>query len=354
MKKNFLYTIIAVAMVLVCAFALVACNEEVEGDPEFPKYNITLENGRYYTLSSDKTVAESVDTITITVTVLDPDKKVAAVKYGEQYAHEIDDVTFKFSMPARDVTVSAVIEDRKEQLASDSTSRPFMSFASSNVKTLVPNTGVFNMHIALNASYMTILNYEIKSSNQAVIPNDAFSVEKDYVSGSNIIASADVVVDTTKVAKGSTWVTIYFQNGNSSSQKGTIIVRLTVSEQIEVEVWTETLTFDVKSIANAEKYTYLVAIYNRDFVKGMPEELEYQEFKDLQVKDGKIIVEIKYVKGQDFAIGFFAKEDGSSASDERTLLEALGNGSTLVGFNQYKNGVLTFVSDGASLTIGVQ
>ena len=353
MKKNFLYAITAVAMVLVCALALVACDEEIESTGEFPKYNITLENGKYYTLTADKTVAESIENVTITVNVLDSDKKVAAVKYGDKFAHEVDDVTFKFPMPANDVTVSAILEDRKEQLASDSTSRPFMTFASSNVKTLVPNTGDFNMHIALNASYMAILNYEIKSSNQAVIPNDAFSVEKDYVSGSNLIASADVVVDTTKVAKGTTWVTIDFQNGNTASQKGTIIVRLTVSDQIEVEVWTETLTFEVKS-ANAEKYTYLVAIYNRDFVKGMPAELEYQEFKDLQVKEGKITVEIKYVKGQNFAIGFFAKEDETSNLEERKLSEALGSGSSLTGYNQYKNGVLTFLDNGASLTISVQ
>lgn len=63
-------------------------------------------------------------------------------------------------------------------------------------------------------------------------------------------------------------------------------------------------------------------------------------------------IEIKYVKGQNFGIGFFAKE--ASKLEEKTLLEALGSGSSITGYNQYKNGVLTFLDNGASLTIGVQ
>lgn len=65
-------------------------------------------------------------------------------------------------------------------------------------------------------------------------------------------------------------------------------------------------------------------------------------------------IEIKYVKGQNFGIGSFAKDDEASKLEEKTLLEALGSGSSITGYNQYKNGVLTFLDNGASLTIGVQ
>ena len=228
-----------------------------------------------------------------------------------------------------------------------------MAFPSSNITTLVPNSGEFSMRIATNGSYMTILNSEVTSSDQNVIPDDAFSVRTNFASMSNLITSADVEVDTSKISKGTTWVTVSFANGNVSSQKGTIVVRLTVSDSVAVDVWTETLTFDVNALTGVfAKFT--VAVYNADYRPGMPQELEYQEFADLQAENGKITVVIRYVEGQTFRLGLFGYTDDASSFTELTTLDSVGEGSSAAGFNQYKDGVLSFTRDDAALTIRVQ
>ena len=337
---------------MLCAFAFTACGNNEDTEPSFPKYNITLESNADYTLESDKTTAENFETVTITVTLKNYDKKTVGVKFNGENANKKSDGTFSFLMPSKDVTVSATLEDYTEQTASDDSRRPFMKFSSSNVKTLVPNSGDFSMYIDMNASYMTILKSEIHSSNQAVIPDDAFSIEKRFQSQSNIIIGTDLVVDTTKIAKGSTWVTIYYSNENVTSQKGTIVVKLTVDDKIDVELWTETLTIEIDSAD--ESATYEIAVYNRDFKPGMPKELEYQFFSELQPQSGKLTVEIKYVAGQTFGLGLFKRTTEQSTPTEMTLLEAVGEGSSVTGFNQYKNGVLSFIRNGASLTIKAQ
>lgn len=352
MKKNRFNVFIAILALAVFTFTFVACGKD-NPTPSAPKYTITLEQTDDYTLEADKSSSESFEYVNVTVNLLDFDKKVIGVKYNNDYASKKSDGTFTFLMPAKNVVVSVVLEDYLEQLTSDTTSRPFMTFSSANVKTLVPNSGDFSMYIATNGSYMSRIRSEIASSNQSVIPDDAFSITNKCSSGSNLIIGTNIIVDTSKISKGTTWLTVSFVNDNVSSQKGTIVVKLTVDSSIDVDVWTETLTFKIDS-KDASTSTFEITVSNLDYQPGMPEELDHQSFKNLQVKDGKITVEIKYVSGQTFMIGLFKYVDGQSNFVEMKLLESVEEGSTPTGFNQYKNGILTFIRNGASLTITAQ
>ena len=221
MKKirNIAWALFAV----LCMIALAGCDGE--NPPEETKYTVTLAESEDYALTADKTEGVFGDKITVSVNLRTSEKKLIAVtcRSGDDTTSALrtGDTTFSFIL-TKNVTVSALLEEYTEALATDTTSRPFAAFASSNTKTLVPDTGSVGLYLPLNASYMTILNLHITSSDPSVIPEDAFSYENSFQSQSNIIIGTTIRIDTSKITTGTSWVTIDLTNGNSSSQKGTM------------------------------------------------------------------------------------------------------------------------------------
>lgn len=175
MKK--IKTILTTFVCVLCSFIFAACGDDSGLKPK--QYNITLETSTEYELSSNRTKAEAFDQITITVTLKTADKKLVGIKYGNETVSQNRNGTFNFLMPTSDVTVSAILEDYVEVLASDSSSRPFVSFNKSNTKTIVPNTDEVALKTTINSSNMTILRTNISSSNTTSIPEDAIKIEKN-------------------------------------------------------------------------------------------------------------------------------------------------------------------------------
>ncbi len=352
---NKIQSIILSVIAVVCALTFVGCGGDKP--PEETKYKITLTQSEDYSLTSNMEEGVFGDAVTITVELKNFEKKLTAVTYRSETetdrASRQSDTTFAFIL-TKDVTVAAVLEDYVEVLATDSTSRPFAAFSSSNTKTLVPNNGNCSMYISLNASYMTILKSEITSSNQSVIPNDAFTLENRFQSQSNIIIGTNLAVDTTKIHNGTTWVTIALTNGNSSSQKGTLVVKLTVADTINVETWTETVIFDTSNLPAKYKNqdtNFYISFNDQNYINGMNVE-EYIAFENQKIDNGKISVNLTYAVGHKYFVSFGIVDDETPANSIWfTLSETIGSGSTATGFNQYKNGMLSFIQNGSTLTI---
>lgn len=345
--------LLAIIVCSLCSLVFVACGDDTPPpDQTATTYAITLTQSTEYSLSADKTNAEAFELITVSATLNTIDKKLVAIKYGDQTTTQNSDGTFIFLMPAKDTTVSAVLEEFEEQLSSDNTSKPFVSFDKSNTKIIVPNTGEIDLYAPMNGSYMTILRKSIYSSNQNAIPKNAIRIEGRITSSSNMIIGADIYIDTSKVSKGYSWLEINFTNGNSTSQKGKLVFKITVDDVIQVETWTETLVFDISDLD--EKYTnsdFYIGISDLDHVNGMNCK-SYQFFKNQKAENNLITITIEYAVTHRYSLSIAVLDEENSANSVWfNLMQSIGEGSTQTGYNQYKSKKLTFVTPNASLTI---
>ena len=335
------------------SLAFVACGGD--DNQSEPKYKITLETSTDYILSADKTESLAFEEVVVSVQVTHTNKKLTGVKYNESDASKNSNGTFTFLMPAKDTTVSAVLEDYQEKLSDGGTvSHPFVSFANSNTKTLVKDCGEVVMNIDIeSAPYMTILNKTVFSSNESVLPASAINIENKTASFSNVITGAELIVDTSKINNGSTWLVLNFVNGNTTSQRGTIVVKIVVSDSIDVEVYDETIVFDTKYIDS--KYVdskFSVSLFDLNYVNGSKVD-ESQVFENLQIQDNKITINMKYVKNHEYMISFGIIDDNPVNTVWFRLETTVGEGSTETGFNQFKDGKLSFAKADSSLKIFV-
>ncbi len=338
---------------VLCSLVFVACGNDNSENAKSKQYTISLETSTDYELFSDKLNAEAFEEVTISVTLKTVDKKLVAVKYGEKTVSQNSDGKFTFLMPTTDITVSAVLEEYQEVLASDDSSRPFVSFDSANTKTIVPNTGDIELYAPMNASNMTILRKSISSSNQNAIPTNAIKVEGRITSSSNIIIGADITIDTSKVSLGYSWIEINFTNGNSY-QKGKLVFKLTVAESIAVETWTEYLELDISSLDQEyQDGNFYVGLSDLDHVPGMTSE-SYQYFRDIKAENGKLKITMEYAVAHRYQISVgVIDQETDRVSTWFNLMESIGAGNSNTGYNQYKSKKLTFIQNGYTLTISV-
>lgn len=345
--------ILTMVLCVLCSLVFVACGNDNSENAKSKQYTISLETSTDYELFSDKLNAEAFEEVTISVTLKTVDKKLVAVKYGEKTVSQNSDGKFTFLMPTTDITVSAVLEEYQEVLASDDSSRPFVSFDSANTKTIVPNTGDIELYAPMNASNMTILRKSISSSNQNAIPTNAIKVEGRITSSSNIIIGADITIDTSKVSLGYSWIEINFTNGNSY-QKGKLVFKLTVAESIAVETWTEYLELDISSLDQEyQDGNFYVGLSDLDHVPGMTSE-SYQYFRDIKAENGKLKITMEYAVAHRYQISVgVIDQETDRVSTWFNLMESIGAGNSNTGYNQYKSKKLTFIQNGYTLTISV-
>ena len=156
---------------LSCLFCITiaSCNDS-EVIYEAKKYQISVVNSDDYKITVDKNEAIVNSIITVSVDVTNSNMYLKDVLYNDTSIFNNNSGTiYTFLMPEANVTVTAITANYEEKLVTDSISRPFASFRSSDSKTLVKGTGNVNFHIDFNASYMSILNMEIVSTNTAVL-----------------------------------------------------------------------------------------------------------------------------------------------------------------------------------------
>lgn len=357
--------LIALSLILVLALwfvAFAACSGGDDPDPSFPKYKITVQSTDECALSVDKTEAEFAEVVTVTVNLKTTDKYIDKVTYNGEVASKRTDTTYEFLMGSRDVTVAVELKAYEQRL---SDGNGFATFLTYNPETIAKNCGTIGLTVSLNGSYMTILNWNIRSTNQAAIPGSsknsydgltetgALSAHVQTASQSNVITALTINVDTDKIASGSTFLLIDLQNGNSSSQKASLVVPITVADEIVTTKWSEKLVFDVSALSSKiQQGKFNVYVTDFDFVTGSDNQ-EYQKFEQLQVNaDGNVEVEIEYVPSHRYYVAFWVVADDGSTVNYK-LLDTVGHGSSETGYNMLQKGMLTLLADGQTFTLTV-
>lgn len=136
---------------------------------------------------------------------------------------------FEFVMPAEDVDITVVPS------YTDTGSDGKISWAKGMETAISAGAGTATLTAKIDWSWTTSIKVPaLLSTEESVIPSDALSYEpvtnQDLVgsSGSNSIVQVRVEIDLGKVSPGETQIVLGLESGNSSSNKGCIVVTVTV------------------------------------------------------------------------------------------------------------------------------
>ena len=341
-------------------------------------YSITTTDGEGYNIEVDKTSAEFGETVTVTVEVTDHDKYVDSVRANSDTLGQNSDGTYTAIITA-DTTITVELADYEEV-----TSDGGVIWNSNNPETIIAgsNNGwywdedsnmvyAWTFDVIVNWNLVSMMNdreTRLTSSDQSVIPDDAISYEINKVSDGNSIAGFDVHIDPEKISEGHTWLTMSFHGGNGTSPDGTICIKITVADRIELETMKETVIIDYNGFAK-EGDDVIVRFFDEDYAEGSyidgePAE-SYTEFKVKADGDGKNTFELDYVKGHSYSISIYKSTewyDGyldTQEKQENVLMiddseEIFGGGSLDTGFNQYVDGKLSLVTEGLTVELVVE
>lgn len=366
MKK--LKHVLIIILCAMLAFALLAgCKDENTDGTENGGNSAQNGNGAfaitvtpsddYEIIPSVTSAAEGTD-VTLTVTSKSTDKIIVAVKMNGTNLRKWDGV-YAFTMPAKDVTLSAEVKTLTE-VRSDG----MAIFSESNITSIAKNANHNSDSISdkkwgldvtfVDAYYMTILKSEIVSTAQNVIPDSAITVKNETQSTSNVIIGAKILIDTEKINAGTTWLVINFSSGNTSSDKGSLAVKITVCEygELYVETMSETLVFDLSGVGADRQYT--VRLTDEDHIDGST--AGASTFKDytLNAVGGRITITFDYVVGHRYWI----RVSTGGADDYQTplMIESVNaDGAVYTGDVEYPGtGRLTFTAPGTVLTLTVK
>jgi hypothetical protein len=206
-----------------------SCNNGEDVIYEATKYKVSVVNTNDYTINVDKSEGTVNTLITVDIDLNNTNIYLTDVLYNGISFFNDNATSYSFFMPESDVSITATTANYKEKLVSDSTSKPFATFRSTDSKTLAKGTGNAVFHIDFNGSYMTILKCDITSTNINILSNSDIAISYEYASTSNLIVTADFAINTTNLKNsGSTWLIFSLENGNVSSRKGTLNIPVTV------------------------------------------------------------------------------------------------------------------------------
>lgn len=368
MRKKII-TVFAVCLLALClTVVFVACDDNTGGgggDDKGTLYSIQAPAASdVYTVSGLPEDAYEGDTVTFTVALTNPaDSSILGVTVEPAFDSSFDltetsDGFYSFVMPADDVTVvidaktyETVLSDGGVSFSTDNPTAISVNGSNDTVWGGPDGTDLINVwtfDLSFNWSYTAALSSRsyVTSSNQDVIPADAISELEEGDKGSSAwIHGASFYIDPSKINAGTTWLEIYLQSNNSSSSKGTLYVKITVTEEgviQKTEKWTETVVFELESGVDTD--TLVLYFKDENYADNLDSQ-EYQYFypEDYTVDNGEITVEIEYVKGHTYSV--YAAINGTGDSYE------LGN--TVVNGGSYTDGALTFEREGVTINITV-
>ena len=339
---------------------LAACGGNDEPPPEEKKYPVTVQADEGCTAQADKKQAEFGESVTVTVTVTDPDMYIEGVYFNDTEVS--GDGSYTYTVTG-DTTVKVELAAYEEVYADGG-----VTFSSSN-RTSVPVNGgnggawqgnewvdeIWSWNVGLSWLYTAALSdrSSVTSSNKSVAPDDAFTIEGGDKGSSAFFTSAEILIDTRKLSPGTTWLTIFIQSNNTSSNRGTLYVKLEVTKEgtaADIVKWTESVTFDISDVLGSDLFDadkLYFQFVDKDYSSDMQSK-EYQTFymRDCTVTDGKVTVEAEYVEGHEYAVYV-----GIEGSGDSLVLGDNINGTG--GSYDHEQNVLTFQRDGGSIEIRV-
>lgn len=350
-------------------------------------FTIAIENGEGYTAKADKTSADMGETVTITVTVTDPDMYIQRVLANSNELDENSDgkytatVTTNLTIKVEMGTYTEVTEDgglTYDKAANNNNTVITNSyFNNSGIWDSEKDTFIYTYwDLAISADWSSRFVSKVNerltsltSSNQAVIPDDAITYEAETSrdpNATNGIIGFTVRIDTTKIALGETWLNLHFQGDNGSSPDGTLCIKVNVVDKIDIETMKESVVIDFNDFAE-EGDDVIVRFYDKNYlagtyINGEPAE-RYTEFKATVDANGKHTFELDYVKGHSYTISICKStewiSDMSDKENQKKVLcieeqdKVFGDSSSVTGYNQYKGGVLSLVDEGLTVELKV-
>lgn len=351
-------------------------------------FTITIENGEGYTAKADKTSADMGETVTITVTVTDPDMYIQRVLANSNELDENSDGKYTATVTTN-LTIKVEMGTYTEVLSDGGLT---YDKATNNNNTVITNSyfnnsgiwdsekGEYNYtcwDLAISADwsshFVTGVNERLTSltsSDQTVIPDDAITYEAEISRdqhASNGIIGFTVRIDTTKIALGETWLNLHFQGNNGSSPDGTLCIKMNVVDTIALESMKESVKIDFDRFAE-EGDDVVVRFIDQDYLKGSTVNGEAApqliELKGKVGSDGTATFTFDYIKEHEYTISIYKGTewyDGYLDTEEKknnTLLiedDVIENGTTAggVGFNQYVGGKLSFIDENFTIELKV-
>ena len=308
--KNVRKSLLALLLCAALAFAFAACAETGggKGGGKGESHSIACTDGKWYDISADHAIAPAGETVTVSVDA-EPFLQIDKVLAGDTECKAGSEAgTYTFVMPAEDVTVTAEVSDAPEMLHAESG----MGW------TLAPA----EIAAAKEASYDAVQSYEVTfgtdpvnnsissdngmiyaevfSTNESVIPNDAFSVIR---SGNDNIASysCSFKLDLSKLSPGT--ATIVF----TETDGGRMLTRtVTVFEEGKLfadELVTAEVTLDLSALKEGyggESFRLHLGCEECLFGSACP---EYQNFDFTYPAKGNAVTYTCYfLKGRDFDV----------------------------------------------------
>lgn len=378
MKKRFILLITAI-ICLAFGLTLVACNDDEGGGGDGGKgtaYSIQAPAASdVYTVEGLPENACEGDAVKFKVTLTDPENSMiesVSVDYDELTADA--DGYYTFTMPAEPVKVEVEVRAFSEVLVDGG-----IAFSADNPTEITVNgdngggywtednkwVDCWKFNVTVGFVYTTALaksSYAV-SSNQNVIPDNAIKItaENDY--GSGLLKNVEILIDSSKISPGRTWLEIHLQSDNVSSNRGTVCVQITVAETVALQTMKENVEIDFNGYAEAGD-DVIVRFYDEDYfdgstVDGRPA-AKYLEFRPEIEADGTATITFDYVVKHEYTINIYkGTEWFDQITDENkdNILvitdDKITGGSTVTGFDQYIDGRLSFVNPDVTIELTV-
>ena len=202
----------------------------------------------------------------------------------------------------------------------------------------------------------TLIDEKVSLSDTSILPDDAVKVSYTTQDMSNIINGGNIVIDTSKnVGIGEVYIEMSLDSGNTSNS-GTVVKKITIVDEIVVDYWNETLIIDFSGLQKniPDGVIPYLQISDNDHVVGTknPNTGDVKSFHQVPLDDasnGVATISFQYAVGHDYSLAFYATIDEKIRFCD--LFEAVGTGSTAVGYNQYVDGILTFIEEDATLRL---
>ena len=374
MRKKII-TVFAVCLLALCLTGVfVACDDNTGGgggDDKGTFYSIQAPAASdVYTVSGLPEGAYEGDTVTFTVALTNPADSV--LNYVEIYGSEMKynrltpagDGSYSFTMPAEPVRVTVDADyypdnDTDNFLTWDednpTTAEKWiphydgdMYFDSDNLS-LVANVtddpkgtgGWFNHH-----------EERAFSLNEDVIPNDALTITYEEEGNRNDAYMFTVDIDRSKINAGTAKIVLVVENGSSFGDESVLACTITVTEREPyetVEIWTETIIFDVSAIENDEHTEDLYFVFtDKDYDDNTYAQQSQTILEtEYEIVDGKVELTINYVVGHEYEITLdYRMGEPKPATPDISFQDSDGG--------EYQSGVLTFSKDGGSIELGLE
>ena len=313
MKKGKIFVWLAAACILaLCAGVLAACGDGGENNGGEPQtYTITAAESEDYTLTPDKTSAAAGDTVTVTAVCENADKYITGVKYNEEDCGE-EDGKYTFTMPAANVTLSAVTEAYAEVLEDG-----FMSFATFTPDTIAVYANEFDNTDALNFTFSKIIQVDeddviLASSDQNVIPDSALRIWLDdsSVGGGSGKNGGKVYISVNDIHPGTVYITVIVKD-SSTRDSATVVKKITVVEEgtLEIPTMKVKLTFDISKAFSAMKEIsddFMIILNDRDLLWGASNNTNFNKtflFADIEDSSEIVITMENFAMGHGYSVG---------------------------------------------------